>query len=132
MHLTAGHASDAANLLIALDAIEVAQPNGRVRRRPERVLLDRAYGARAYRQQLRSLHVKVVCPERADHREARLRKGAKGGRPPAFDAIAYRLRNTVERLANRLKDFRAIATRYDKHASSYRACVLLVMIILWL
>lgn len=132
VHLTAGHASDAANLLLTLNAIHVQQANGHVKRRPARLLLDRAYGARAYRQQLRDLHVQVVCPERLDHRAARLRKGAKGGRPPAFDALAYRLRNTVERLANRLKDFRAIATRYDKHASSYRACILIVMVILWL
>lgn len=132
VHITAGHASDAANLLPTLNAIHVRQANGRVKRRPARLLLDRAYGARACRQQLRALHVQVVCPERLDHRQARLRKGAKGGRPPAFNPGAYKLRNTVERLANRLKDFRAIATRYDKHATSYQACVLVAMIILWL
>jgi transposase len=56
----------------------------------------------------------------------------KGGRPPAFDAIAYRGRNAVERCINGLKDFRAIATRYEKRGSNYLACVLVVMILLWL
>lgn len=132
MHLTAGHASDAANLLPTLDRLAVTVAPGHVKRRPERLLLDRAYGARTYRQQLRKLHIRVVCPERKDHQEARLRRGSRGGRPPAFDPVAYRLRNTVERLANRLKDYRAIATRYDKRGRSYLACVLIVMIWLWL
>jgi transposase len=44
----------------------------------------------------------------------------------------YRSRNTVERCINRLKDFRAIATRYEKRGHNYLACVLVVMILLWL
>jgi transposase len=56
----------------------------------------------------------------------------KGGRPPAFDAIVYRGRNAVERCINGLKDFRAIATRYEKRGRNYLACVLVVMILLWL
>ena len=40
-------------------------------------------------------------------------KGSTGGRPPAFDAALYGLRNTVERGFNRLKQWRGVATRYD-------------------
>lgn len=131
--LTAGHASDAAHLRPALDRVRVNAPGpGRPRQRPERLLVDRAYGARAYRQQARRLGVQLVCPERRDARRYRLAKGAQGGRPPAFDAAAYRGRNVVERCINRLKDYRCLATRYEKRGRSFLACVLVVMITLWL
>ena len=51
---------------------------------------------------------------------------------PTFDRDAYRERNRVERLFNRLKQHRAIATRYDKRADHYAACLLLAAILLWL
>ena len=52
-------------------------------------------------------------------------KGASRGRPPAFDPGAYRHRNTVERGFNRFKQWRGIATRYDKYALTYLGGVLL-------
>src|SRR5277367_1645137 len=52
-------------------------------------------------------------------------KGSTGGRPPAFDAALYGLRNTVERGFNRLKQWRGVATRYDKYALTYLGGVLL-------
>nr|WP_307366885.1 transposase [Brevundimonas sp. SORGH_AS_0993] len=49
-----------------------------------------------------------------------------------FDLAAYRLRNAVERAFCRLKDFRAVATRYDKTARNYLAGLCIVAaIILW-
>ncbi|PBC51472.1 hypothetical protein CJ177_33750 [Rhodococcus sp. ACPA1] len=53
------------------------------------------------------------------------RRGSRGGRPPAFDAVLYRHRNTVERGFNRLKHWRGVATRYDKYAITYLGGVLL-------
>ena len=47
------------------------------------------------------------------------------GRPPVFDAVIYRHRNTVERGFNRLKHWRGVATRYDKYAITYLGGVLL-------
>jgi transposase len=67
-----------------------------------------------------------------DQQANRARKGSRGGRPPAFDATLYKRRNVVERCFARLKQFRAIATRYDKLASRYRSGVLLAGLILWL
>ncbi|MFF9128454.1 IS5 family transposase [Streptomyces sp. NPDC014889] len=62
----------------------------------------------------------------------RLRRGSQGGRPPAFDAEAYKHRNVVERCFNRLKQFRAVATRLDKLADRYQAGLRLASLILWL
>lgn len=73
-----------------------------------------------------------MIPERADQKVNRLRRGQAGGRPPAFDRELYKARNVVERCFNRLKQFRAIATRFDKLAARYRAGVQLASLILWL
>ena len=48
---------------------------------------------------------------------------SSGGRPPTFDRIAYQRRNVVERCFQRLKQYRAIATRYDKTATSYQGMI---------
>ncbi len=53
-------------------------------------------------------------------------------RLPGFDREAYRRRNLVERLINRMKQFRRIATRYEKRAVNYLAMVTIGMIMLWL
>ena len=52
--------------------------------------------------------------------------------PPPLDRELYRLRNRVERPNNRLEQFRAVATRYDKTAASYLAVVQLAASRLWL
>ncbi len=52
--------------------------------------------------------------------------GSAGGRPPTFDPTAFRRRNVVERCFNRLEQYRAIATRYDKTAIAYRGMLDLV------
>ena len=53
-------------------------------------------------------------------------------RRPGFDRAAYRQRNRVERLINRLKQFRRVATRYEKRAANYLAMVVIAAIRLWL
>lgn len=105
---------------------------GRPRRRPDAVIADKAYSSRAIRQTLRRRGIRAVIPERADQKANRMRRGQAGGRPPAFDRDLYKARNVVERCFNRLKQFRAIATRFDKLADRYRAGVHLAALILWL
>ncbi len=51
---------------------------------------------------------------------------------PRFDRAAYRQRNKVERLVNRLKQHRAIATRYEKLAADYEALLTIACSLLWL
>ena len=52
--------------------------------------------------------------------------------PPAFSPFLYRYRNLVERFFNKLKHFRAIATRYEKRAANYLALVKLASVRIWL
>lgn len=64
-----------------------------------------------------------TIPQRGDQMARRKAKGSQGGRPPSFDPEIYRKRNAVERDYSRLKQWRAIATRYDKYAMTYRGGV---------
>ncbi len=49
-----------------------------------------------------------------------------------FNRALHHLRNRVERLINRLKQYRRIATRYEKHADNYHGMWLIAAVILWL
>lgn len=94
-----------------------------------RLLGDKAYSHDSTRAQLRQMKIAHTIPERSDQIQRRKAKGSKGGRPPAFSGRIYKHRNTVERCFNRLKHWRAIATRYDKYALSYLGGVTLAAII---
>ena len=61
----------------------------------------------------------------------RKRRGSRGGRPVNFDSETYKGRNTVERSFSLFKQWRAIATRYDKLALTYRAGVMLYAVVIW-
>jgi len=87
---------------------------------------------RAHRRLLRDRGIKAVIPEPGDQVGHRARRGSRGGRPPGFDPVAYRGRNVIERCFNQLKQWRGLATRYDKHARTYRAAVHLAAVLLWL
>jgi transposase len=105
---------------------------GRPRTRPEALLGDKAYSSRGNRALLRSRGVKVVIPQPSDQIGHRKRRGSAGGRPPAFDAVAYKGRNVIERSFNDHKQWRGLATRYDKLAAVYRGGVVLRAITIWL
>lgn len=101
--------------------LRVPRRLGRPRTRPDVVLADKAYSSRAIREHLRKRRIRAVIPVPTDQRGHRLRRGSRGGRPPAFDRKAYKQRNTVERCINRLKQWRGIATRYERTATIYLA-----------
>jgi len=72
-----------------------------------------------------------VIPEPDDQKGHRKRRGSRGGRPVGLDNESYRGRNVVERRFCDLKQWRGLATRYDKHAITYRAAVSLNAAIVW-
>jgi transposase len=132
VRLTPGQAGDNPQLIGVLDDIGV--PTGaRPRSRPATVIADKAYSHPSTRKALRRRQIRTVIPERSDQKARRVARGSSGGRPPAFDAETYKGRNVVERAFGRLKQWRGIATRYDKHARNYRAGIILGAIVLfWL
>jgi len=116
-----------------LSHLAVKRPGpGRPRTRPDAVIGDKAYSSRAIRAELRSRRVKAVIPQPSDQIGHRKRRGSAGGRPPAFDPLAYKGRNVIERSFNDHKQWRGLATRYDKLAAVYRGGVVLRAITIWL
>jgi transposase len=100
----------------------VKQPRrGRPRLYPKRVAGDKAYSNRRIRRYLRQRGIRVTIPRKADER----RRGP-------FDKQLYKLRAKVEQLINRLKQFRRIATRYEKRADNYLGMVTIGAILLYL
>jgi transposase len=119
---------DANGLPVALKLTEGQAHDGRSaadmlgRLGPGHVLLaDRAYDSDALRQSLKErgawANVKPM-PHRVN--------------VPPFSPFLYRYRNLVERFFNKLKHYRAIATRYEKHAANYLALVKLAAARIWL
>jgi transposase len=94
---------------------------GRPRLRPDRIVGDKGYSFPHIRRYLRQRGVRITIARRSNQH--------RGG--PFYKAI-YRLRNRIERLINRMKHFRRLATRYEKQAENYRAMWLIAAILLWL
>jgi transposase len=87
----------------------------------EALLADKGYDADAIREELTKADVEAVIPAKSNRRE-----------PIAHDREKYRWRNLVERLFNKLKNWRRIATRYDKTKESYLGFVNLVSVLQWI
>jgi transposase len=120
--LTAGQRHEAPQTPALLERGAVARPRGRPRLRPDRVVGDKGYTGSPVRSYLRRRGIRAVIPRRANES----RRGVR------FDRDAYRERNIVERTINRLKQHRAIATRYEKLQETYHALLVIACILLWL
>ncbi len=130
--VTGGQRNDGAMLEQVLDDIRVPRIGaGRPRTRPDSVAADKAYASGVNRRMLRARGITAVIPEKSDQITARQRKGSAGGRPPGFDAEAYKDRNVVERSFALVKQWRGVATRYDKLAITYRAGAVLHACLTW-
>lgn len=130
--ITGGQRNDGAMLAEVLADIRVPRLGaGRPRTRPDAVLADRAYSTGPVREHLRARAITAVIPEKKDSAAARTRRGSAGGRPRSLDAETYKRRNVVERSFALTKQWRGLATRYDKLAITYRAAVVLAACITW-
>jgi putative transposase len=128
-----GQGGDSPMFLMLMGQLRIGQTGpGRARTRPERLRADKAYSSRAIRSHLRDRGIVAVIPEPSDQIGNRKRRGSHGGRPPAFDADDYKGRNVIERSFCDQKQWRGIATRYDKLAITYRGAVVLRAITIWL
>jgi transposase len=108
--LTPGQASDLSQAKPLLDEVE-----------PDAFLADKAYDADALIETLEERSIVPVIPSKANRVT-----------PRKTDFALYRERNLVERFFNKLKGFRAIATRYDKLASTFLAGIHLASALIWL
>ena len=110
LKLTEGQAHDGNSARDMLEALVEGQT----------LLADRAYDSDALRQALAKqgawANIKPM-PNRVN--------------VPAFSPFLYRYRNLVERFFNKLKHFRAVATRYDKRADNFLSAVLLAAAVTW-
>ena len=131
--LTAGNAHDTTMFAPLIAGLRVTRNGpGRPRTRPDHLLADKAYSSRAARDLLRRRSIAHTIAEPADQKANRRRKGSAGGRPVGFDAARYARRNTIERGFCQLKQWRGLATRYDKHATNYAAAVTFAALLTWL
>ena len=120
--LTPGQRHESTALPALMEQGAVKRPGrGRPRLRPDRIVGDKGYSYPHIRRYLRQRGVRITIARRSNQH--------RGG---PFDKAIYRLRNRVERLINRMKHFRRLATRYEKQAENYRIMWLIAAIILWL
>ncbi|OKI06089.1 transposase [Streptomyces sp. CB02923] len=130
--LTVGQAADGPQFIPVLEKVRVRGPAGRPRIRPDAVAGGKAYSFRGNRFHLRRRGIRAVIPEKKDQAAHRKKRGSRGGRPVSHDAGLSKERNTVERLINKLKAWRGIATRYDKTPDSYLAGLHLRASMIWI
>jgi transposase len=103
--LTPGNVAD---ISMALPLLQAVVP-------PKRLIADKAYDAQSLRDWLKSRKVIATIPSTATRTV-----------PYKYGRIAYRRRNRIERLFGHLKNWRRIATRYDRLSCNYLAAVALV------
>lgn len=123
--LSSGAAHDAAFFHPVLEQVRIPVKRGRKRTRPEEVVADKAYDAGYLRKELARRGIRGMIPER------QLRPGTKRrkkGPHYRFDEETYRKRASVEQAIGWLKEYRRVATRYEKLAVSFMAMLKLAFI----
>jgi transposase len=120
--LQPGHRHESLVFETLMDGGAIRRPGpGRPQLRPKRVCGDKAYSNRRIRRWCRQHGVRVTIPRKANEH----RRGP-------FNTEIYRQRARVEHVFNRVKQYRRVATRYEKRASNYLAMVTIAAIWLFL
>lgn len=120
--VTAGQRHEAVVFERLMEQEAVRRPmGGRPKLRPQRVVGDKGYRSKHIRQYLQRRGIRMTIPRKSNER-----------RTGPFDRTIYQERNRIERLINRFKQYRRIATRYEKRGANYGAMLTLVAIRLWL
>jgi transposase len=118
--LTPGQESDIDQAEKLMETGAIRRRSGHWRLRPKRLVADKGYTSAALRSYLHRYHIRCTIARRSnEHHQG------------SFDKQQYRKRNIVERLINRLKQFRRIATRYEKRAANFAAMITLASIFLF-
>ncbi len=107
-YLTPGQAADITGAVMLAERLPDAQY----------LLADKAYDADHWRGWLKRRRITPVIPNKSNRKTTY-----------PFDAKRYKNRNVIERMFGRLKDFRRIATRYDKNANNFMAALCLAALI---
>ena len=94
---------------------------GRPKHRPHRIMGDKGYSSRRIRHYARQHGIRITIPRKQNE-----------SRTGPFDRVLYRLRNRIERLINRCKQCRRLATRDEKRAVNYKTMWVIAATILWL
>ncbi len=118
--LTPGQESDIDQAEKLMEAGAIRRRSGHRRLRPKRLVADKGYTSAALRSYLHRYHIRCTIARRTNQRRTGL-----------FNKQHYKKRNIVERLINRLKQFRRIATRYEKRASNFSAMITIAAIFLF-
>ena len=110
LHITPGQASDKTVAPVLLDALP-----------PGTVVADRGYDSLALVERVASRGGRAHIPTQS---RVRLQRTV----PPSL----YRQRNKIERFFSRIKQFRRVATRFEKHATNFLAAIALASVRIWL
>lgn len=114
--MTPGQVHESTEFEAVLDAVRIPQPVGRPRKRPDAAAGDKAYGVRHAREWLKARRIEDVIPTKSNQKPRE-----------NFDREKYRRRNVVERCIGWIKEFRRVATRYEKLAVNYLGMLKLAM-----
>jgi transposase len=110
--VTAGQVHESSAFEELMEAVEIPQPLGRPRRRPDKLAGDKAYRMPRILDWLRDHGIQPVIPRKSNEK-------SKVGRPESFDAEAYKGRNVIERCVGWLKECRRVLSRFEKTALNF-------------
>lgn len=109
--------------LTGAEQADITQANALIEqvKAPQALIADKGYDSDALVESIRAADIEAVIPPRSNRKA-----------PRTLDPDRYRARHLIENLFARLKQFRRLATRYDKLAARYGAFVLLASLCVWL